>query len=224
MARKHFDKEFYKLLDEFTGTKENSDLYRSIFGKMSDKQLRKWLEDCADGTNRITITAPNYTDIMLNTERNLKIGKRIGVNFFQKLKIVSDDPEVPTFTTPNKFMVVLMTVGRATQSISTSAKMPTSTDNADHLTGQASHESEGIGISKDEVVLLTGIGLKDSIKEVFSVGGGDAGALRTMKSQLANSGASSLDDALATGTGVGSIQLTDTILRGMHIATTLKEK
>jgi len=221
MARKDFDKEFYKILDELTGTTDNSDRYRKMFGKMSDKQLRDYLEKCETGERRITITAPNYTKIKLSTEKNIKIAKKIGLEFYQRLVFKSDNPEVPDFTTPNKFMVVKVMIGRVSQFISNSNKLPKDLDHTDTITNQARGPSEGISMTKDELSILTGIGLDKALTEIFKVGGGDTGAFNALRASYNAKGEAKLSEILPYSTGVGSKELTSVLLKGMHIEMTL---
>ena len=221
MARKDFDSFIYSFLDRLTGSKQNSELYRGIFGKMSDGELKSFFNKCATGERRFTLTVPNYGDITITTKNNTKMAKEIGLEFYQHLTLKSDDPSVPDIITPNKWMVTTQQIGRVSQFVTTSGKMPEDSKHVDHLTKQPMGTSEGASITKDEIQILGGVGLDKTLIEVNKTRGGDVGAYNALGASLNATGEANLDTILEYATGVEAKSVTSVILAGMHIGSSL---
>ena len=199
---------------------ENVNLYKNLFKSMSDSDFDKFMKDIRDDKARLSIIVPNGNNkIKVDVKNNFKIAKELGFDFFQRLKIEEDGQE--TFITPTKHVVYKMPIRRASQLLSKKISVPRDTSKKDLLTGQVTGDSASSKITNPETQVLIGLGMKDTLKELMKIRGGDNGSLNAMNKMLYTQGSASQDQVNLYQTGVTSTKTLKMYFLGMHIRSTL---
>ena len=78
-----------KLLEELTDGKENSEMYKQIFNRMSDTEFTTWMEKMAKEQEWMFLVAPPYNREFLDFERTIKL-----LNDLQKLESLNESIEL----------------------------------------------------------------------------------------------------------------------------------
>ena len=219
--RKQVEDFIIKYIGKIVTGNENTDLYKELFKNMSDKEFQLFMEDLRDGKTTLSIIVPNGNkNIKVNVENNFKLAKELGFDFFQRLKI-SGSKELPDYTTPNKFLVFKLPIKRASQLLSKKVSIPEDDRSIDILTGQVTGKSRASKLTLPELQLLIGMGMKDSLKELVKIRGGDIGANNATNAMLYKQGKASQKDAEEFSTGVISTKSLKAYFNSMHIRNTL---
>ncbi len=201
--------------------KSNEKLYRDLFEKMSDKEFVQFMSDLKTKKKELVVICPNFKgNTGLNTTRNLKIAKELGVRFFKRIWIPSDGSH-PKYLSPIPYMVIDLPVRRVSQLLDKKMSVPEDQDTVDILTGQPTGKSKGAKVNYAELQVLAALGLDNSISELIKMRGGDEGGYRAMISSLKSTGHVDLNVAKQYSTGVESTRTLKTILTGCHLQSNL---
>lgn len=201
--------------------KENVELYKNMFAKMSDRDFDDFMNKLKNRQATLSVIIPtNSKTIKVDVENNIKLAKELGYEFFQRL-IVGKTDDAPAYTTPNKYMVLKLPVRRAAQLLSKKISIPENNRHIDSMSGQVTGKSKGAKITNPELQILLGLNLKDSIKELIKVRGGDDGAAAAMNTSLFKSGMSTQAMAEEFSTGVTSKKTLKAYFNSMHVRNTL---
>ena len=219
--RKKTEEFILKYIGKIVTGNENINLYKELFSNMSDKEFHLFMEDIRDRKTTLSIIIPNGNkNIKVNVENNFKIAKELGFDFFQRLKI-SGSKELPDYITPNKFLIFKLPIKRASQLLSKKVSIPEDDRSIDILTGQVTGKSRASKITLPELQLLIGMGMKDSVRELVKVRGGDIGANNAANAMLYKQGQASQRDIEQFSTGVISTKSLKAYFNSMHIRNTL---
>ncbi len=219
--RKNAEEFILKYIGKIVTGNENINLYKELFSNMSDKEFHLFMEDLRDRKTTLSIIVPNGNkNIKVNVENNFKIAKELGFDFFQRLKI-SGSKELPDYITPNKFLIFKLPIKRASQLLSKKVSIPEDDRSIDILTGQVTGKSRASKITLPELQLLIGMGMKDSVRELVKVRGGDIGANNAANAMLYKQGQASQRDIEQFSTGVISTKSLKAYFNSMHIRNTL---
>lgn len=200
---------------------ENVELYKHLFNSMNDQQFNKFMEDLRDGNKFLSVIIPNGSNkIKVDINNNIKLAKELGFDFFQRLYI-KNNPDLPDHLTPNKYMLLKLPVRRASQLVSKKISIPVDNKSVDMLTGQVTGKSKGAMLTNPELQILLGLGLKDSIKELMKMRGGDTGEAMAMNNMLFSQGHISQRAAESYSTEVKSKKTLKSYFNGMGIKSTL---
>lgn len=208
-------------INKIAGSK-NKKLYSDLFESMSDKEFDNFMKDLKNNKITLSVVASNLEKMVLNVERNIKIAKSLGYDFFQQLKITGDN-SMPDYLTPNKYLVMNLPVRRASQLLIKKISIPSDDKSIDLTTGQVTGKSSGSKLTMPEIQVLAGMGIKDSIKELMKVRGGDLGSKNAMSALLIKQGSVSQKVLEQYATGVVSTQTLSSYLNAMHIKNNLKK-
>ena len=99
--RKKTEEFILRYIDKIDPSGENRKIYLSKFKNMSDEEFEEMIDGIDKGTVNLCIVAPNFSHVHLSVERNLAIGKELGHEFFQRVRIPSKDG-LPAYLTPIK--------------------------------------------------------------------------------------------------------------------------
>ena len=219
--RKQVEDFILKYIGKIVTGKENVELYKNLFNSMNNKEFDKFMQDLRDGKKNLSVIIPNGSkSITADVENNVKLAKELGFDFFQRLSI-SNSPELPDHLTPNKYMVIKLPVRRAAQMVSKKISIPEDNKSIDMLSGQVTGKSKGSIISNPELQILLGLGLKDSLKELMKMRGGDIGESSAMNSLLFKQGLITQGQVESYSTGVVSKKTLKSYLNSMGIRSTL---
>lgn len=205
------------------GSKENADLYRELFSKMSDESFNEYLDAIERGDTTLSVISPNFAEAKITVENNLKLAKELNHDFFERLWI-KEGNDSPMYLSNEKYMIVMLPFCRQAQVLDKKIAVPEHNNSVDDLTGQPTGDSKGAKISFPELQILSAAGLENSAIEMMKLRGGDETAFRAMNAMISRTGGASLEDILKLNTTVKANQALHILLVGMHIDTTLLKK
>lgn len=191
-------------MDEILPGGQNRALYERFFKTLSDADFDKWMAGIADGSIRLSVTAPIFDKAKLDMDRNLALGKKWGVEFFERLWI---DPGrgMPRYLTPHKYMIIEVMDRRQAQILIDKISIPKNNDAIDDLSGQPSgKESKGGKLTYPETQILKGYNLNNVLTEVLNVRGGNVQAFRDFQQKFEERGEVALADLPLADTEVES--------------------
>lgn len=212
-------KEILKWVEELLPGGGNKEIYEKALGKMTNAQFDDYMKKLESGEEVLSLTVPNLSKKRLSVERNLKVAKKLGHNFFQRLWL-TDPHSGSTYLTPIPYLVVDLPLRRQAQLLTKKISIPESSDTADVLTGQATGPSKGASLSFPELQTLHAQGLEKTIEELIKFRGGDEEAYRAMNKELIDKGSVSLDN-IQTNSRVKSTETLSTFLKAAHIQNNL---
>lgn len=221
--RKKTEEFIIKQIDTIAPGGFNKKLYEDLFAKMSNKEFEDFMFDLQKKKITLSIIMPNTEKSTLDIDRNIKIAKELGYDFFQRIKFTGNK-DLPDYITPNKYLVFSLPIRRAAQLLSKKISIPSDDKTIDLTTGQVTGDSKGSKLTMPEIQVLTGMGLKHSIVELLRDRGGDLGAKNAMSTLLFKQGSVSQATLAQYATGVVSTKTLSTYLKAMHIANTLTQK
>lgn len=200
--------------------KKNIKLYNRLFRSMSDDQFDAFMRTIRDRGMSFPIIVPNTAVGAIDPANNIKIAKEFGYEFFQHLKI-TNNKDMIDYITPNKYLVLSLPVRRTAQLLTKKISIPKDTKSMDLSTGQVTNKSKGSKLTMPEVQILSGMGLKESIKELMKDRGGDIGSKNAMEAYLVKQGSVSDSQLEPHSTGVVSTKTLSSYLKAMHIKNNL---
>ena len=205
------------VIDRITGHKENVQMYKDKFAKMSDKDFEQFINDLESEKVRLSIVEPNFSDKpLVSNEEIMKVGEECGYNFFPRLWVEGKD-DMPAYLTPVSYLTLLTTVRRASQSLTKKISVPPHTRVRDLLTGQVTGESKGATVSGPENQMLAGMGATDSAVEMMKSRGGDQRAEAALIAILSKTGRASQAVVNQFSSGVHSgVALRTFLTAAMH--------
>lgn len=218
--RKEAEAFILEYIDKITGSQENRKIYEDLFASMSDADFDIFMKGIEDESNVLAVIAPNFGKGVLSTERNLKIAKELGHNFFQRIIIEGKD-DIPTYMTPIPYMVVDLPLRRQAQLLVKKISIPEDNKTVDDFTGQPTGKSKGSKISYPEIQVLAAMGLDSCLEEMLKYRGGDTGGFIAMNKAISRSGGVSMDSIRQFSTGVESTRTLKTFLLAAHLDNTL---
>ncbi len=208
-----------KHINEILPDKSNEKLYVNLFASMNDSEFDKFMSDLETGKQKLCVIVPNFTN-SLNVERNLNLGKKLGVNFFQKIWM-PNTKESPRYLTPMPHLVMDLPIRKASQILDKKMRVPENNNTIDNLTGQPTGGSAAARVSYPELQVMAGMGLDNSITELFKYRGGDVRGYQAMVQSIDKTGDVSLAEMAKYQSGVESTKTLKVYLTGMHLQNNL---
>ena len=218
MSRAQVEAELYSVLDEITFSKDNSNRYRDVFAKMSDKEFLQFFKDIKEGTRKLPVFIPPHGAARMDFKTVVAVGERMGLHFYGH--IIEEIDGVP-FVSHQEAMVLKTHVRRLAQTLDAKLSVSDSDSVVDALTGQVTGGDKAASISAVELSVLVDGGLSATATELATVRGGDAGAYGYLKASTVASGQSSLRTAMEYRTGVGSKRAVKMLMLGKHLSINL---
>lgn len=218
--RSKAEKLIIEFLNDLDPSGYSTSKYKIVFAEMSDKDFDTYMIGLRDGTKTIVAFQPPFSKNSINTENNLKIASKYGVEFFERL-LISGKPGLPDYLTPIKYLVLILPLKRQSQNLFKKISIPENNKTVDEMTGQPTGASKGAKLSYSELQILSGMGLEHSIIELFKYRGGDNGGFNAYNTMLLRYGKANLGALDPYATGAESTKTLHTILTAMHIRNTL---
>jgi len=210
-----------KYIDAILPDSDNSKRYKELFASMSDAEFDRLMSDIGDEKRYLVLYAPNFTNgYQLNIERNLKIAKELGHNFFQRLWI-GPTKDLPAYLSPVPYLIVDLPLRRASQMIISKLKVPESNRTVDHLSGQPTGPSKGSKISLPELQVLSSLNLDNTVIELMKFRGGDTKGFRSLNAMISKYGTVNLQSLEHYAGEVESTKTLRTLLIAAHLRNTL---
>jgi hypothetical protein len=218
--RKAAQEVILKWIDELLPGSENTRLYQELFAQMSDKAFDELMRGIEDGTKRLAIIAPNLGKYKLSIERNFTVAKKLGHEFFQRIRIDRGDGTPPYYSAV-PYLIVDLPLRRQAQLLVKKISIPEDNRSVDDYTGQPTGKSKGSKISYPETQIMAANNLDHSLVEMLKYRGGDVKGFDAMNTMIAKTGGVSLKAIEKLGTTVKSTQTLSTFLTCMHLENTL---
>jgi hypothetical protein len=218
--RKEAEKLLLSLIEEIEGGTVNSSLYKTLFEGMSDTEFDSFVSQVEAKEVHISIIVPNTSKIVLDVERSMKVGEKLGVKFFQRLILTDPLTGVET-KTPMEYLVMHMPVRRQSQHLIKKQSIPKSSKVIDHLSGQVTGDSKGGKISLPELLVMESKDLTDNLLELIKVRGGDDKAYKGMLEQIEATGSFSIAPLLELNSKPTSTETLMAYLLAGHLSNTM---
>lgn len=171
----------------------------------------------------VSATLPNLSGVEDLSDHFLKVANEWKLELFQHIDVYDEETGI-TYLSPKRYMVLKCGVVRLSQMWDTKISFPEDNKHFDELTGQVTGPSKGSKISFPEMNNLLAEGETYPILETIKIRGGDAAANRQFEYDIATTGIGNIDKAMEAGSGVKSTKSLATLLRTIHIDTTLDKK
>lgn len=205
-----------KWVEEILPGGGNAKLYKDLFSGMSDEQFDAWIQQLESGEAHVRIFVPPLRDVAMDTTRNIEVGKRMGVEFYQRLWLT--DPVTGDCTlTPKKYMVIHLPLRRQQQLRVKKTSVPDDNLHINQLTGQATGVSKGASFSYPEWQIFYAKGLNYSGLELAKLRGGDLDAYAEMNRQIARTGSANMTEILSMNSRPESTITLNIILKSMML-------
>ena len=210
-----------KWIKEIDPSGVNHDMYKNdIFPSMSDKVFGDWMQLIRDEKDYIFVNMPNLKGNKITVANNLKVAKKIGVDFFQRISQIDNDTG-KRYTGTRKYLVIHLPIRRQIQMIADKISVQEGSGKRDALSGQVTQGTRGSSISYPETLVLYSQGLDRSITELVKARGGDEMASRLLKDEIIATGNASLANIENLPTRAKSTDTLSTMLTAMHIKNNL---
>lgn len=194
----------------------NRGIWEQRFSGMSDDDFSVFMDEIESGKQTLHMFVPNQAKHRLDIDRNVRIAKKLGHEFFEQLWLT--DPKTgQVMLTPKKYMVIDLPIRRQDQTLEKKISIPDDNRIVDDLTGQPTGASKGSAISFPEFQILYSKNLENSIEELIKVRGGDELKFREHNRLIMQTGEGSLATLRLTPSKVKSTQSLGIILQSMHL-------
>jgi len=212
------------------GDTYNAELTKQRLDAMSDTEFDEYLralakpesEDARATQEILPFYSPNLKDPRITMESLMAVAERIGHPFFEQLWLT--DPQTgDTFLTPQKYLVLDMTVRRQAQMLTKKSSIPENARHVDEMSGQVTGKSKGSKISFPELQAQLAQGLEMTLIEETKVRGGDRLAQVEFDRQLIEHGEASLEEVTEGGGVTNSTSTVAILYRGAMIDNNLDE-
>lgn len=207
-------------IGKLTEGTNNAKIYEDLFAVMTDSDFDQFMSDLGSGKKFLAIIVPNFSGKGLTIERNLEIADELGHEFFQRIWIEGKG-DIPTYLTPNKYLVVDLPVRRQSQILVKKISVPKHNRVIDSLTGQPTGESKGAKISYPELQVCAAMGLDNCMVELMKYRGGDARGGAALNGMMSKYGRANQATLSQYASGVESTQTLKTFLTACHLKSTL---
>jgi len=172
MSRKDAEEIILKGVYDCTFSDINVNFYKEKFAAMNDEQFSQFIDDLQNEKVFLSVVIPNFIKKKPTLEQVMQVGKNYGHEYFEQL-YVEGSGDLPTYLTPEKFMILRVPFRRASQLLSKKISVPPHTKVRDIVTGQVTGESKGATVSGPEVQILAAMGAHASATEMMKYRGGD---------------------------------------------------
>ena len=188
---------------------------------MTEKEFNSLIDDIESGAYIIPLIVPNLSDHRLNVDRNIKLGKEWGHEFFQRIWITDPaDPGVVYLSNP-KYLIGEVVVRRQAQTSEAGLSTPMDNSHVDELSGAVTGLSKSSAMTSPEIQVLGNEGLYKTLEEFLGPRGGNAAAYQLLEQEIIDTGSGSLATAKKSGTRVKSVEVAGILLTAAHLGNSI---
>lgn len=211
-----------KLINKVDRSGKSGASLQAQFQAMTNAQFESFAQAMEAKKAFLPILMDNLQGNQITFENNLKVGKELGVEFFQRVEMF--DSTLGLYYWSNDcYLVCDVPFRRMAQTLESKISLPDDNKHVDDLTDQPTGVSKGSSMSAPETLIIIGQGAEKAALELVSVRGGDLAAMRAMEQSIHDTGGASLEHSLARGEGAKSTATLSTMLAGMHFDNNLVE-
>jgi hypothetical protein len=216
MSRKEVIAWFLDYLNMLQPGNKNIEKFTIYFDSLSDIEFSELMKKLKSGEVILPYTSPNLKEKDVSIEAALAVGDKLGIKFFQQIKIVDHKTGV-CYLSPDEYLILYLPVRRQSQHVSKGKSVAENSSFTDTLTGQPTGPSNTTQITLPEIMNLEAVGLHEAIKELISVRGGNELAFRKAKRDTLETGSYKLSETDKTNSRATSIDTLKSFLLGMHL-------
>jgi hypothetical protein len=198
----------------------NVKLVEDELNRLTDIKFKAYMQGLRDGTLTLKLRVPNGHKVKLSVERNLKLAKELGIEFFQHLWL-TDPATQKQFLTPQKYLVVDLPLRRQAQTLEHKVSIADNNNSIDQLTDQPTGASKSSSISLPELQMLRSQGGDAAIIEFIKYRGGDKAGFNMMNRLIHREGSVSQATLAQYPSRVKSNETLSSFLFGMNLDNTL---
>ena len=185
--RKKAETYILTLMKDIDKSGKNTQRYKDIFSKMSDKQFDIYMKAMRDGSTNLFMYFENGTEDNITMNDIIAIAEKRKVKVFEKLKLY-DNILDRWYESEYNAMIINVSVRRLSQYIAHKISLPESDTNVNPVSGQVIREDKGAKMSMIETAVLGSKGLTTTATELIKVRGGDTMAYQAAKNQMETTG------------------------------------
>lgn len=214
-------------LKELLPNGDNAKRIQALLDGLSDEQFGDYMKKIGKGIKGedcLRIIVPNFGKEKIDIECSKKVAKKLGLEMFQPLVMGSDDPDTPTFVTPNKYLVGYLPVRRQAQFSIEGVSVAEHHQTVDQRTGAPTRDSAAAKVSYPELNILMAMGMDKTAVELMKFRGGDIGGFDAMNTVAAREGEVSMASIEQHATGVQVVKTVSDMLTSMHLVNSLSPK
>lgn len=196
---------------------------RSLSKKDFDAFMRTLLPTKESGLEQqdvIPLYAPMFDKNGPTTTNNLKVAKKIGHEFFHRLRLTSPNTG-RVHLTPVKHLVGDGPIKRQIQLQSKKESIPKDDKVVDEVTGQVTGASKGSKVSFPELQALGAQNLENCIQETMNIRGGNPTLKREWERQMMETGRADMKPLLKLGYKPKSTLTLSRLFTGMQLGNNL---
>ena len=228
MSRKKATDYILKWVGELLPGSKTVETYKDFLKDLTDDGFKKFIDSIEANGGYLPLVVPNFNKSKLVLERNLKIAKSLGIEFFQHLTLTDQSTGV-TYKTAKKYLVFDINVRRQAQHITKKMSVAKGNQSRDDLTNQAAGSpatggSKAASLSFPEMHVLKSLGLDSTIIELIKLRGGDQEAYNAYVRQTVATGGADLESILELDTSVKVTETLGIYLQAEHLDNNLRNK
>lgn len=198
----------------------NITLYKDLFKSMNDGEFDEFMKKLRNKEITLSIIIPTGEKYGISVDKNIKLGKELGYNFFQRLK-VGPTKDLPGYTTPEEYLVVSLPIRRVSQTLSKKISVPQHNKSISAVTGQVTNDSRNATLTFPEINVLSGYGSFHILNELLKIRGGDLGSMNALERSLQQTGGARQEAIKEYATGTLSNSVLSKYLLSMMIRNTV---
>ena len=207
-------------VDELVPNSPNGARIRRELEGLTDEQFEALMVDFENGEDWPSIIIPTGAKYDISVERNLAIGEREGVKFFERIW-QTDRSTGQELLSNTPALIMDIPMRRQKQHLDDKASIAEDNRHVDELTGQPTGASSGSAISNPQALILKSRGLDVALTEFMKVRGGDGKAFAYSNKAIWERGVVSLDEISKLGTRTKSVDTLSTLYTTQHLENTL---
>ena len=207
-------------LDEIDPSGDNSSLFRTRFGAMSEAAFDEAMRKLRDGEWELSVQLPNFKR-NADINRLIDVAEAHGIECFKQL-VLTDQVTGDVVVTREPYPVLPLPIARTQQTISKKLSTAGQDRKTDALTGQKTAEDRAAALTQPEIQVLGNQGLLKTLEEFVNIRGGNMGGYAQFRAMLESTGSFSLDDVDPRSRTRVSVVMQQ-LLRGMHLDNNLAE-
>ena len=221
MSRKKATEYILKWVNELIPNSKSAKVYAEFLKELTDAGFKQFMDSIEANGGYLPLVLPNFNESKLSVERNLKIAKALGIEFFQHLTL-TDQSTGLTYKTAKKYLVFDIITRRQAQHVTSKMSVAKGNQSRDDLTAQAagspaSGGSKAASLSFPEMHVLKSLGLDSTIIELIKLRGGDQEAYNAYVRQTVATGGANLDAIMELDTKVKATETLRIYLQGEHL-------
>lgn len=207
---------FVKFIDDLIPGSPNTERVRRELTALTDEEFEAFIVAIEAGEDFLTLIVPNGANYDVSVERNLELGDKYGLPFFERYWTTDQSTGVEMLS--NKPGLIMDQMQRKQkQMLKDKISIPDDNNHVDELTGQPTGPSKGSGVSNPQAMIMNSRGLNSSARELVHIRGGDAQAFNLTNRRIFETGSATIEEASSLGSRTKASQMLSVFLNVQHL-------